>query len=74
MRAMNALPLRLGQAAGAVIERVRSENGQTLAEYGLVVTLIAVGITVLALVAFREVLIASFNAASTCLHDIGDCT
>ncbi len=43
------------------------ERGQTLAEYGLILTLIAVGITVLALVSFRETLITGYNMMSSCL-------
>lgn len=74
MRAVNHACLRLKLVAGGIYQRARSENGQTLAEYGLVVTVIAVAITVLAMVAFREALIGSFNAASECLRDIADCT
>jgi Flp pilus assembly pilin Flp len=43
------------------------ERGQTLGEYALLVSLIAVGTTLLAIIAFRDVLTNSFNAASNCL-------
>ena len=44
-----------------------TERGQTLSEYGLVITLIAVGVTALALIAFRTQLVTIFDSATTCL-------
>ena len=49
----------------------RSERGQTLAEYGLIVTVIAVGVVVLAMIAFRNDLIVGYNLMSSCLN--GSC-
>ena len=48
-----------------------SERGQTLAEYGLIITIIAVGTTVLGMIVFRDALVAGFNSASGCLD--GSC-
>jgi len=48
-----------------------SERGQTLAEYGLIVTVVAVGVTVLAMIAFRNELIIGYNLMSGCLN--GSC-
>lgn len=47
------------------------ERGQTLAEYGLIVTLVGVGITILALLAFRTQFIAAYDSMSNCLS--GSC-
>jgi len=59
----------------AVLSGVRArfddDDGQTLAEYGLIVTTIAVGVVILAGILFRGALIQSFNSASSCLN--GSC-
>ena len=62
--ALARLPARLLGALNA-------ERGQTLAEYSLIVTIVAVAVTVLALVAFRTQIAGAFNDASNCL--IGAC-
>ena len=43
-----------------------SSRGQTLAEYGLIVTIVAVAVTVLALVAFRTQIAGAFTDATSC--------
>ena len=52
--------------------RVRSvlgdERAQTLAEYGLVLTLVAVGVTIPTLLIFRGMLIDAFDSARACLN------
>ena len=63
--------LRMFEAFRSLLVRTRAEDGQTLAEYGLIVTLIAVAVTVLALIVFRGALIGSFTAATSCLN--GSC-
>jgi Flp pilus assembly pilin Flp len=45
--------------------------GQTLAEYSLIVTIIAVGTAVLALIVFRTSLTGAFNSVLSCLD--GSC-
>jgi Flp pilus assembly pilin Flp len=45
-----------------------TERGQTLAEYGLIITIVAVGTVILCLIAFRENLIVGFNSMSDCLR------
>ena len=47
------------------------ERAQTLAEYGLILTLVAVGVTIPTLIIFREMLIGAFNSAGACLD--GSC-
>jgi Flp pilus assembly pilin Flp len=51
--------------------RLRAERGQTLAEYSLIITVIAVGTVLLAMIVFRGTLIAAFSSASRCLD--GSC-
>lgn len=45
----------------------RDERGQTLAEYGLVLSVVAVGAIVTSVVAFRDVFIGAFDTATSCL-------
>jgi hypothetical protein len=47
--------------------RSTDDRGQTLAEYSLIITIVAVGTVVLCLIAFRENLITGFNSMSDCL-------
>ncbi len=47
------------------------ERGQTLAEYALITSFIVVGVTVLALIAFRDQIPAGYDAMAGCLS--GDC-
>ncbi len=47
--------------------RVRSESGQTLAEYGLVMSVISVAVMFAAVLAFREAIPGAFDSASKCL-------
>jgi Flp pilus assembly pilin Flp len=54
----------LSRLATRLREIGRSELGQTLAEYALITTIVAVGITVLAMITFREALVGGFNAMS----------
>ena len=44
------------------------ERGQTLAEYGLIISIIAVGAVVLGMIAFRNNLVVGWNAMSDCLN------
>jgi Flp pilus assembly pilin Flp len=44
-----------------------SERAQTLAEYGLIISLVAVGVVLPTMILFRGELSAAFNSASACL-------
>ena len=46
--------------------RLSHETGQTLAEYGLVITLVAIGVTVAALLFFSTALAGAFDSATAC--------
>jgi Flp pilus assembly pilin Flp len=45
----------------------KDEEGQTLAEYGLIMAVIAVAVVVAAVIAFRGAIVAAFNGAVNCL-------
>jgi len=47
------------------------ERAQTLPEYALMVSLIAVAVTLVALIGFRGEIIQAFNSATPCFD--GDC-
>jgi len=49
---------------------VRQEEGQTLAEYGLIMSFIAVSVIVLAVVGFRGSLTPMFNDAAACINRV----
>jgi Flp pilus assembly pilin Flp len=51
--------------------RVQDDEGQTLAEYGLIMAVIAVAVVVTAVVAFRNAITSAFNGAVNCLD--GSC-
>ncbi len=51
-------------------DKVQDEDGQTLAEYGLIMAVIAVAVIVLAAVAFKTAIVASFNKATNCLNGV----
>lgn len=65
------LTLHLLVALQAAVSRLHDDDGQTLAEYGLIITVIAVGTVVLSVIVFRETLVGAYNSASTCLN--GSC-
>jgi Flp pilus assembly pilin Flp len=46
---------------------LNQQRGQTLAEYGLIVTVIAVAIVVTSIMLFRNTLAAAFTTSSGCL-------
>ena len=46
------------------------ERGQTLAEYGLIITIISVAVVVLSMLTFREALVDAFYTAITCLDGL----
>jgi Flp pilus assembly pilin Flp len=68
---LNELSLRLVvalQSIGHAIEaKFQDEEGQTLAEYGLIMAVIAVAVVVGAGVIFRKAIIGAFSSASNCL-------
>ncbi len=51
----------------AIESKFQDEEGQTLAEYGLIMAVIAVAVVVAAGVAFRGAIIGAFDSATECL-------
>jgi Flp pilus assembly pilin Flp len=51
--------------------RLQGERGQTLAEYSLIISAIAVATITICVIAFRESIVGAWNSASDCLN--GSC-
>ena len=65
------LALRFLVALQGVEAATRDEDGQTLAEYGLIMAVIAVAVIASAAIAFRTAIVGAFNSATACLS--GSC-
>ncbi len=50
--------------------RSQDEEGQTLAEYGLIMAVIAVAVVVGAGVLFRDAIVGAFGSATNCLNRV----
>ena len=68
---LKELCLRALIAVRGLDARMRDEEGQTLAEYGLIMAVIAVAVVIAAVVAFRGAIVAAFDGATNCLD--GSC-
>ncbi|HZP58070.1 MAG TPA: hypothetical protein VFC53_11045 [Dehalococcoidia bacterium] len=70
---LNELALRVMvtlQGIGHAIEsKLQDEEGQTLAEYGLILAVIAVAVVVTAGFLFRNAIVNAFNGATNCLNN-----
>ncbi len=66
MRILNEALIRVLSFQAPRIE-FPDEKGQTLAEYGLIMAVIAVAVVVTAVTLFRGAIITAFNSASSCL-------
>jgi len=62
------LALRVLTTLRAIESRFRDEEGQTLAEYGLIMAVIAVAVVVGAAFAFKDAIVGAFNEATDCLN------
>ena len=73
---INELALRVFVALKGIGQSLESkfqdEEGQTLAEYGLIMAVIAVAVVVAAGVAFRGAIIGAFEGATECLNGAGN--
>ena len=67
LEAIDGALVRLCARASLLFSR---ERGQALAEYGLIITIIAVAVVVLSMLTFREALVGAFNSAITCLDGL----
>ena len=68
---LKELALRVLVALQGIESKVKDEEGQTLAEYGLIMAVIAVAVVVAAVVAFRGAIVTAFSSATGCLD--GSC-
>jgi Flp pilus assembly pilin Flp len=71
MQLINEAVLRVLTGWQGLQARLTDEEGQTLAEYGLIMAVIAVATVVAAVVLFRVAIIGAFNSATGCLD--GSC-
>jgi Flp pilus assembly pilin Flp len=62
---------RLPRLALYIGRLLRDERAQTLAEYGLIISVIAVGVVIPFMLIFRQTLIEAYLAAAGCLD--GSC-
>ncbi len=65
---ITTVALRLLVALQSMLPDARDENGQTLAEYSLIISVIAIGAVLLGMIVFRDALAGAFNRASACLN------
>ncbi len=71
MQLLNEALLRILCGWHELQARAQDEEGQTLAEYGLIMAVIAVAVVVLAVTVFRNAIVGAFNSATQCLS--GSC-
>jgi Flp pilus assembly pilin Flp len=72
MQLLNEALLRILTGWHELQARAQDEEGQTLAEYGLIMAVIAVAVVVLAVTVFRNAIVGAFNGAVDCLD--GTCS
>lgn len=68
---LTSVALRVFVAMQQFGARTQDEDGQTLAEYSLIISAIAVAAVITGILVFREALTGAFNKASNCLN--GSC-
>lgn len=64
---LKELALRALAAVETIKAKLTDEEGQTLAEYGLIMAVIAVAVIVGAGIAFRSAIVGAFSSATGCL-------
>jgi Flp pilus assembly pilin Flp len=57
----------------SLASRSADEDGQTLAEYGMVISVVAVAAITIAVITFRDVIASTWNDAASCLTDVANC-
>jgi Flp pilus assembly pilin Flp len=65
---MNELILRMFAAVQNFRVTTDDERGQTLAEYGLIISVIGVAVVVVGIYTFRASIVSAFGSASSCLN------
>jgi Flp pilus assembly pilin Flp len=67
------LVLRTFIALQGIGNRTREDDGQTLAEYSLIMSTIAVAVVVTCVIVFRQALADAWNDAADCLSALAPC-
>ena len=67
MQLINEALLRVLTGWQGLQARMSDEEGQTLAEYGLIMAVIAVAVVITAVTLFRTAIIGAFTSATNCL-------
>ena len=62
------LALRTFIVLRRVVADANDDDGQTLAEYGLIISLVGVAAMITGVIVFRGALVDAFNSASDCLN------
>jgi Flp pilus assembly pilin Flp len=65
---LSTMALRALASFQARVSRTGDESGQTLAEYSLIISAIAVAAVVTAVIVFRTVLAETYNTVTECLN------
>ena len=68
---LTTVALRVLIGLQSIVSDARDEEGQTLAEYSLIISVIAVGAVLVGMLVFRQALADAFDSASRCLN--GSC-
>lgn len=68
---LTELALRVFLAIQGLSLRTKDEDGQTLAEYSLIMSTIAVAVVIISVITFRNALVGAFSSATRCLD--GSC-
>ena len=64
---INLVLSRMLNARRAVAHQAANEAGQTLAEYSLIVTVVAVGVVVISVVFFTTALAGAYDSVTACI-------
>jgi Flp pilus assembly pilin Flp len=64
------LVLRTFVAVQSFAARTQDDDGQTLAEYSLIISAIAVATVITTVIVFRGALASAWNSASDCLNHV----
>ncbi len=70
MQLLNEALLRILVGWHGLQARAQDEEGQTLAEYGLIMAVIAVAVVVGAGILFRNAIVGAFGSATNCLNRV----
>ncbi len=73
MQLLDEALLRVLGEVNRMLARLSADRGQTLAEYSLIMTVVAVATVVLALTVFRNAIVNVFAPVAQCINGNGNC-